>query len=145
MTSEESYGPSPVRAVSKQAELIEKSGGTKGITTGGKPVVLLTMRGARSGLLRKVPLMRVEHNGRYVAVGSNGGSVTDPLWVANLDANPRIILQDGPDRFDMVARRLTGEEREEWFERAVAVFSYYAGYQRKTKRELPVFLLEPEE
>jgi len=108
-------------------------------------VVLLTMRGVRSGLLRKVPLMRVEHAGRYLAVGSDGGAAKDPLWVANLDADPRIVLQDGPHRFDLVARRLQGSERDEWWERAVAVFPYYGGYQRKTKRELPLFVLEPGE
>lgn len=143
MTSPESYAPSPVRAVREQAELIEESGGTQGVAIRGMPVILLTLRGARTGLIRKVPLMRVEHEGRYLAVGSDGGAAEDPKWVANLEANPRIVLQDGPDRYDLVARRLGGAERREWWDRAVDVFPYYAGYQAGTQRELPLFVLEP--
>ncbi|WP_328995897.1 nitroreductase family deazaflavin-dependent oxidoreductase [Kribbella sp. NBC_01245] len=143
--NENEYEPSPAKWVRDQVRLIEESGGTKGTSAGGKPVILLTMRGAKSGLIRKVPLMRIEHDRRYVAVGSNGGSVKPPAWVANLLAGPRVTLQDGPERLEVVARLLAGDERAEWWERAVEGFRYYAGYQKKVARELPVFLLEPME
>ena len=143
MSSAAEYLPSPQKWVRDQVEKIERSGGTKGTSTAGRRVVLLTMVGAKSGKIRKVPLMRVEHDGLYLAVGSDGGAAKDPLWVANLEANPKITLQDGAEVSERVARRLSGDERAEWWERAVEAFPYYGGYQRKTKREIPVFLLEP--
>jgi deazaflavin-dependent oxidoreductase (nitroreductase family) len=107
------------------------------------PVVIVTNRGVRSGKLRKTPLMRVEHDGRYLAVGSQGGAPKHPGWVHNLRADPHVQVQDGPDKTDMVARELSGDERSEWWERAVSVFPPYADYQQRTDREIPVFILEP--
>ena len=127
----------------EQAELIETSGGTEGMTLRGMSVILLTSRGAKTGKLRKTPLMRVEHEGRYAAVASLGGAPKHPVWYHNLIANPQVELQDGPVRQDMIAREVTGEEKAQWWERAVAAFPDYADYQAKTERQIPVFVLEP--
>ncbi len=126
-------------------ELYESSGGTKGTTLRdtGIPVVVVTNLGATSGKVRKTPVMRVEHDGRYAMVASKGGAPEHPLWVYNLRANPLVEVQDGPDRQDMTARELSGSERAEWWQRAVAVFPNYAEYQQKTTRQIPVFVLEP--
>ena len=125
----------------RQAEQIERSGGRKGTTANGLPVVLLISRGARTGKLRKNPLMRVEHDGEYAAVASKGGDPVDPEWVHNLRADPRVELQDGPVRKDYLARPATGAERAVWWERAVAAYPNYATYQERTAREIPVFVL----
>jgi deazaflavin-dependent oxidoreductase (nitroreductase family) len=137
------YEPSTQQWVRDQVALYESSGGTKGTTLRGMPVVLLTMLGASSGKLRKVPLMRVEHEGAYAAVASQGGAPTHPAWYRNLLASPHIELQDGPVKGDYVAREVRGEEKAMWWERAVAAFPNYADYQRKTEREIPVLVLEP--
>lgn len=108
------------------------------------PVIVVTMRGRSSGKLRKVPLMKVEHNGQYALIGSRGGAPTDPLWVANLDANPgEVTVQDGPEPFAVTVRRAEGTERAEWWERSVAAFPNYAEYQAKTDRLIPVFIATP--
>jgi F420H(2)-dependent quinone reductase len=145
MPLEGEYEPSPERWVRDQVELYESSGGTRGNTLRdtGLPVVIMTNRGARSGKLRKTPVMRVEHDGRYLAVASQGGAPEHPAWYRNVLTHPHVELQDGPDKRDMTARELTGDERALWWERAVAVFPNYARYQRATDREIPVFLLEP--
>jgi deazaflavin-dependent oxidoreductase (nitroreductase family) len=109
----------------------------------GMPVVVVTSRGSRSGKLRKNPVMRVEHDGRYAAVASMGGAPHNPLWYYNLLAEPQVEVQDGPVKQDMVARELTGDERARWWQRAVAAYPDYADYQAKTVREIPVFILEP--
>ncbi|HLR94579.1 MAG TPA: nitroreductase family deazaflavin-dependent oxidoreductase, partial [Jiangellaceae bacterium] len=114
----------------------------QGTTLHGRPVVIVTNRGAKTGKIRKTPLMRVEHNGRYLAVASMGGAPKHPVWYHNLKAHPQVELQDGPEKWDMVARELTGPEREEWWVRAVEAFPLYADYQARTDREIPVFLLE---
>ncbi|MFJ7338200.1 nitroreductase family deazaflavin-dependent oxidoreductase [Streptomyces sp. NPDC101110] len=147
MPLEGEYEPSPTQWVRKQVELYESSGGTEGTTLQGSkmPVVVLTSRGARSGKLRKTPVMRVEHEGRYAAVASLGGSPKHPVWYFNLRADPHVELQDGPVRQDMTAREVTGEEKAAWWERAVAAYPAYADYQKKTDREIPVFVLEPAE
>ncbi|MFY7068249.1 nitroreductase family deazaflavin-dependent oxidoreductase [Nocardiopsis changdeensis] len=137
------YEPSTSARAREQAELYESSGGTEGTTMNGLPVVLLTSIGAKTGKLRKTPLMRVEHEGRYAVVASLGGAPEHPVWYFNLKADPRVELQDGPERNDMVARELTGAERELWWERAVEAFPPYADYQTKTDRRIPVFLLDP--
>jgi F420H(2)-dependent quinone reductase len=136
------YEPSAEDWVRKQVELYERSGGTRGTTLRGMPVIVLTMRGAQSGKLRKVPVMRVEHHGRYAVVASNGGAAQHPVWYRNLVANSHVELQDGPVLQDMVARELHGAERAAWWERAVAAFPDYAAYQQRTDRLIPVFLLE---
>lgn len=143
MTLTGEYVPSPSKWVRDQVELYESSGGTKGTTMRGLPVVVVTSRGARSGKLRKTPLMRVEHDGCYAAVASQGGAPTHPTWYHNLLAHPEVELQDGPVRRSYRARELTGEERGTWWERAVAAFPDYADYQERTERSIPVFVLEP--
>jgi deazaflavin-dependent oxidoreductase (nitroreductase family) len=139
------YEPSPTQWVREQVELYESSGGTKGTTLmdTGMPVVLLTTRGAKSGKLRKTPLMRVEHEGRYAVVASLGGAPKHPVWYHNVVADPHVELQDGPARQDMTAREVTGEEKALWRERAVAAYPAYADYEKKTDREIPIFVLEP--
>lgn len=137
------YEPSPAEWVRRQVETYETSGGTEGTTLRGMPVVVLTMRGARTGKLRKVPLMRVEHDGRYAAVASLGGAPQHPAWYFNLLADPRVDLQDGPEVRPMVAREVTGEEKAVWWERAVDAFGDYADYQARTDREIPLLVLEP--
>ena len=137
------YQPSPEQWVRDQVELYESSGGTEGTTLRGMPVVILSTLGARSGKLRKIPLMRVEHDGAYAAVASLGGAPKHPVWYFNILANPVVELQDGPVKQDMKAREVTGEEKAAWWERAVAAFPDYADYQRRTDREIPVFVLEP--
>jgi deazaflavin-dependent oxidoreductase (nitroreductase family) len=137
------YAPSPTRWVREQVRRYEESDGTEGTTIRGLPVVLLTMRGARTGKMRKVPLMRVEHEGRYAAVASMGGAPKHPVWYYNLLAHPELELRDGPVRVSMRAREVFGEEKERWWTRAVAAFPDYAAYQRRTPREIPVFVLEP--
>ncbi len=137
------YEPSPETWVRNQVEKYEGSGGTRGTTMRGMPVVIVTTVGARSGKLRKVPLMRVEHDGRYAAVASIGGAPRNPTWYRNLVAHPTVELQDGPVRTDMTAREVTGEEKARWWERAVEAFPDYADYQKRTARDIPVFVLEP--
>jgi deazaflavin-dependent oxidoreductase (nitroreductase family) len=139
------YEPSPTQWVREQVELYESSGGTQGTTLmdTGMAVILLTTRGAKSGKLRKTPLMRVEHEGRYAAVASLGGAPKHPVWYHNVKADPQVELQDGPVKQDMRAREVTGAEKAEWWERAVAAYPPYADYQKKTEREIPVFVLEP--
>jgi deazaflavin-dependent oxidoreductase (nitroreductase family) len=137
------YEPSPSRWVRDQVTLYESSGGTKGTTLRGLPVIVITSRGARSGKVRKTPVMRVEYDGKYIAVASQGGAPKHPVWYFNLVAHPEVEVQDGPIKRDMTARELSGDEKAVWWERAVAAFPNYADYQRKTDREIPVFLLEP--
>ncbi|MFE5917763.1 nitroreductase family deazaflavin-dependent oxidoreductase [Streptomyces sp. NPDC056468] len=139
------YEPSPTKWVRDQVELYESSGGTKGTTlmNTGRPVILLTTRGVRSGKIRKTPLMRVEHDGRYAAVASLGGAPKHPVWYHNVKGDPHVELQDGPTKQDMKAREITGAEKDEWWERAVTAYPPYAEYQQKTDRVIPVFVLEP--
>jgi len=141
MTDDE-YMPSTAKWVRDQVERYESSGGTEGTTIMGKPVVLLTMRGARTGKIRKVPLMRVEHDGVYLAVASIGGAPKHPVWYYNLLADPHVQLRDGTLVKDVTAREIHGEEKALWWERAVAAFPNYAEYQSKTSRQIPVFVLE---
>ncbi|MFE5405966.1 nitroreductase family deazaflavin-dependent oxidoreductase [Streptomyces sp. NPDC004596] len=145
MPLEGEYEPSPTQWVREQVELYESSGGTEGTTLRdtGLPVIVLTTRGARSGKIRKTPLMRVERDGRYAVVASLGGAPKHPVWYFNVKSDPHVELQDGPVKRDMRAREITGAEKAEWWERAVAAFPPYADYQRNTSREIPVFVLEP--
>jgi F420H(2)-dependent quinone reductase len=137
------YEPSAQKWVRDQVEEYETSGGTRGTTLRGVPVVVITSRGSQSGKLRKNPVMRVEHDGVYAAVASKGGAPAHPAWYRNLVENPLVEVQDEGSRGDYTARELSGEERDAWWERAVAVWPDYAEYQTKTEREIPVFLLEP--
>jgi F420H(2)-dependent quinone reductase len=138
------YVPSPSSWVRDQVEEYEGSGGTAGTTLGesGLAVVIVTNRGAKTGAVRKTPLMRVEHDGTYAVIGSKGGAPKNPVWVYNLRANPEVVLQDGTQTWEMTAREVTGPEREAWWERSVAAYPPYADYQLKTDRLIPVFVLE---
>ncbi len=138
------YEPSPTQWVREQVDTIERSGDTRSVGVMGRQVVLLTMLGARSGKVRKVPLMRVEHDGRYAAVASKGGAADHPQWYFNLLAHPELDLQDGTTTAPMRARELAGAERDRWWARCVAEFPAYGEYQAKAgARLIPVLLLEP--
>lgn len=137
------YRRSPSNWAANQAEAYEASGGTKANTMRGVPVVILTTRGRRSGMLRKSPLMRVEHDGTYAVIASQGGAPDHPRWYLNLVEEPHVMLQDGPGPVDMLARVATGAERETWWRRATDVWPDYDTYQTKTDREIPVVVLEP--
>jgi deazaflavin-dependent oxidoreductase (nitroreductase family) len=138
------YEPSALSFARDQVDLYERSGGTDGRTNpGGEPVIILTSVGAKTGKLRKTPLMRVEHDGQYAVVASLGGAPTHPVWYYNLAANPRVELQDGPAKQEYQAREVHGAEYEAWWERAVAAWPDYAEYQTKTTRTIPVFVLTP--
>ena len=145
MPVEGEYEPSPRQWVRDQVSEYESSGGSQGTTLRdtGLPVVIITNRGARSGKVRKTPVMRVEHDGSYAAVASQGGAPTHPLWYYNFRANPQVELQEGASKWEMTAREVTGDERAEWWQRAVAAYPPYAEYQQRTAREIPVFVLEP--
>jgi deazaflavin-dependent oxidoreductase (nitroreductase family) len=137
------YELSPTGWVRDQTEKILAEGTTEGVDIKGSPVILLTTRGVKSGKLRKVPLMRVEHDGRYAIVASLGGAPKHPVWYHNVKAEPLVELQDGTKTNDYRAREVTGEEKAQWWERAVAAYPDYADYQKKTDRQIPVFVLEP--
>jgi F420H(2)-dependent quinone reductase len=137
------YEPSTWEWVARQVEVYESSGGTKGLTVQGRPVVVVTMRGRRSGKVRKAAVMRVEHEGTYAMVASKGGDPEHPDWYHNLVADPDVTLQDGPEVRPMRAREIDGAERDEWWARSVDAYPPYADYQRKTDRTIPVLLLEP--
>ena len=137
------YAPSPVDWAREQAEKYMESGGKDGTDLQGKPVILLTTVGAKTGKLRKTPLMRVEHDGEYAVVASLGGAPQNPVWYYNLKANPRVELQDGTVTRDYEAREVFGDEKARWWERAVQAWPDYANYQTKTDRQIPVFVLTP--
>lgn len=137
------YAPSPSDWSRKQAETFEATDGREANTLQGVPIILLTTQGAKTGKLRKTPLMRVEHGGEYAVVASMGGAPKHPTWYHNIVANPHVELQDGPVRKDYDAHLAEGTEREQWWDRAVAVWPAYADYQKKTSRLIPVFVLTP--
>jgi deazaflavin-dependent oxidoreductase (nitroreductase family) len=137
------YEPSPAQWVRDQVADYEASGGTRANTLRdtGLPIIIFSTRGNRSGKVRKTPVMRVEHDGQYALVASKGGAPDNPVWYYNLLAHPDdVAIQDGPEPFDVVVRQVSGEERTEWWERAVEAYSSYADYQRRTTREIPVFV-----
>jgi deazaflavin-dependent oxidoreductase (nitroreductase family) len=149
------YEPSTAQFVRDQVELYESSGGTEGTTLGvlvtreedekleDVPAVILTTLGAKSGKIRKSPVIRVEHDGCYAVVATAGGAPKHPVWYHNAVADPRVELQDGPVRQDMLAREVTGDEKALWWARAVEAFPDYAEYRKNTDREIPVLILEP--
>ena len=146
MPIEGEYEPSTEGWVREQVEEYERSGGRRANTLRdtGLPIVIVTTRGNKTGKLRKIPLMRVEHDGAYALVASKGGSPDHPVWYYNLKADPEAVtVQDGPEPVDMRVRELRGVEREEWWERAVAAYPPYAEYQKATDRLIPVFLATP--
>jgi F420H(2)-dependent quinone reductase len=145
MPLEGEYEPSPEKWVRDQVEVYERTGGREANTLPGRtePVVVFTTRGAKSGKIRKNPLMKVEHDGAYAMVASQGGAPKHPTWYHNLKAHPdQVTVQDGEEVWDGYAREVSGEERAQWWERAVAAFPDYAEYQTKTDREIPVFVVE---
>jgi F420H(2)-dependent quinone reductase len=142
MTSNADYAPSPADWVRTAVELYESSGGTEGTTMQGKPIIILTTVGAKTGKIRKTPLMRVEHEGTYAVVASLGGAPKNPVWYYNVVAQPNVELQDGPEKSQLTAREVFGDEKAVWWERAVEAWPDYANYQTKTEREIPVFVLE---
>lgn len=137
------YAPSPSARARTQAERFEASGGTEANLLNGVPIIVLTTVGAKTGQLRKTPLMRVEHDGAYAVVASMGGAPTHPVWYHNVVAHPHVELQDGAAKKDYLAHEAVGAERDAWWERAVAVWPDYAGYQKRTTRQIPVFVLTP--
>jgi deazaflavin-dependent oxidoreductase (nitroreductase family) len=140
------YVPSPAQWVRDQVADYEQSGGQRANTLldTGLPVIIVGMRGNQSGKVRKIALMRVEHGGEYALVASKGGAPTHPVWYHNLVRNPdEVTIQDGPEPFDARVRQVSGEERAEWWQRAVAAYPPYAEYQKKTDREIPVFVATP--
>jgi deazaflavin-dependent oxidoreductase (nitroreductase family) len=139
------YAPGTSAWAREQAERYEATDGREAGDLRGRPIIVLTSVGARTGKLRKTALMRVEHDGCYAVVASKGGSAKHPVWYHNLVANPHVELQDGPARRDYLARELAGTERETWWARACAAWPDYARYQEKTTRIIPVFVLEPVE
>jgi deazaflavin-dependent oxidoreductase (nitroreductase family) len=136
------YEPSTSEWSRKQTELYEATNGQEGNLLRGRPIIVLTSVGAKTGKLRKNALMRVEHDGAYAVVASLGGAPKNPVWYYNLKANPHVELQDGAVRRDYTAREVTGAEKDEWWERAVEAWPDYASYQEKTDRKIPVFVLE---
>jgi deazaflavin-dependent oxidoreductase (nitroreductase family) len=142
MSFEGEYEPSPSAWVRDQVETYERTGGKEGNTLldTGLPIIIFTTRGNRSGKLRKVPVMRVEHGGEYAIVASKGGAPEHPVWYFNLRADPHVMFQDGPEPFEATVREVDGAEREEWWARAVEAYPDYADYQEKTDRKIPVFV-----
>ena len=141
--AEDTYLPERTGWVARQLAEIDATGDTGAVQVQGRPVVVVTMRGARSGMLRRVPLMRVEHGGDYLAVASKGGAPEHPQWFHNLRIHPDVLVHDGTEQHVLRARLLEkGPERDAWWERAVAAFPPYADYQAGTPRTIPVFVLE---
>lgn len=139
------YVPSTMDWVREQIEAYEASGGTEAATLRetGIPIIVVTMRGHKSGNVRKIALMRVEHEGSYALIASKGGAPAHPGWYHNIAADNQVMIQDGPEPYMTTARLVTGEERAAWWDRAVAVFPNYAEYQDKTDREIPIFVTDP--
>jgi deazaflavin-dependent oxidoreductase (nitroreductase family) len=140
------YEPNAMAWVREQVEAYEATGGAEANTLmdTGLPVIIVTMRGAKSGKVRKIALMRVEHEGEYALVASLGGAPENPVWYHNLVAHPdEVLVQDGPEPFPVRVREITGDERDQWWERSVAAYPDYAEYQRNTERVIPVFIATP--
>ena len=136
------YEPSRNDRDRKQVELYEATNGLEGGTLNGRPVIILTFKGAKSGKIRKTPLMRIEHDGTYAVVASNGGAPTHPVWYRNIVANPLVELQDGAIKQEVRAREVFGEEKNEWWKRADAAWPDFPAYRARAGREIPVLLLE---
>ena len=145
MSIQGDYEPSTWQWVRDQVAEYEASGGTRANTLrdSGLPIIIVTMTGHKTGKVRKIALMRIEHEGSYALVGSKGGAPSHPGWYHNLIANPKVTVQDGPEPFDAEVRLVSGGEREAWWDRAVDAFPSYTEYQDKTEREIPVFVASP--
>ncbi len=145
MPLEGEYKPSTAEWARTQAETYEASDGAEANTLRGKPIIVLTTIGAKSGGVRKTALMRVEHDGRYAVVASKGGAPEAPAWYWNVAKNPHVELQDGQVKRDYLARELAGDERAQWWKRATEAWPDYDNYQKRTDRQIAVFVLEPVE
>ena len=137
------YEPSPTGRVREQVELYEATNGVKGGTLNGRPVIILTYKGAKSGKIRKIPLMRIEHQGTYAVAASNAGAATHPLWYRNIVSNPLVALQDGALKHEMRAREVFGDEKNDWWKRADAAWPDFPVYRARAGREIPILVLEP--
>lgn len=142
MAIEGAYEPSPWKFAADQVALYESTGGAEGNVLRGKPVIILTTRGRKTGNVRKSPLMRVEHDGTYAVVASLGGAPKHPVWYLNMRESPIVMLQDGPNVWEMRAREVEGDEKATWWARAVEAWPAYEEYQAKTDRRIPVVVLE---
>jgi len=145
-TLEGEYAPSPWQWVRDQVAEYEASRGARANTLmdTGLPIIVVTTRGAKSGKLRKNPVMKVEHDGEYALVASKGGAPANPEWYHNLVTHPdEVVLQDGPEPVAVAIRQVTGDEKATWWERAVAAYPPYEEYQEKTARQIPVFIASP--
>jgi deazaflavin-dependent oxidoreductase (nitroreductase family) len=143
MTLHGEYEPSPWDWVHDQIEQYERTGGREANTLldTGMPIIIVTTRGNKTGKVRKTALMRVEHNGEYALVASMGGAPQNPVWYYNLKADPEaVVIQDGPEPFAATVREINGDEKAEWWKRAVAAYPPYAEYQQNTERQIPVFI-----
>ncbi len=143
MALEGEYVPSPSQWVRDQVAAYEASRGQEANTLldTGLPIIIVTTRGNKSGDIRKLALMRVEHDGEYALVASMGGAPKNPVWYHNLVADPQaLMIQDGPEPFDAHAREITGDEYATWWDRSVAAYPSYADYQVKTERKIPIFI-----
>jgi F420H(2)-dependent quinone reductase len=143
MPLEGEYEPSRWDWVREQVEEYEASGGQRANTLldTGLPIIVVTSRGHRTGKIRKTPLMRVEHDGEYALVASQGGAPKHPGWYFNLEADPTAVtIQDGPEPFDAVVREVEGDERARWWQRCAAAYPPYEEYQERTERRIPVFV-----
>ena len=143
MPIEGTYEPSPSSYATEQVRQYEESGGSEGNTLRGVPIIVLWTRGRKTGALRKTPLMRVRDRDRYAVVASQGGHPRHPVWYHNLEADPRVSLQDGPEVRDFIAHTASAEEKAEWWPKATKVWPDYDAYQAKTDREIPLVILEP--
>jgi deazaflavin-dependent oxidoreductase (nitroreductase family) len=143
MTFDGEYAPTPWGPVADQVALYERTGGAEGAEFMGGPCIILTSRGARTGKVRKTPLIRITDGTNYAVIGSMGGAPTHPQWVHNLRAEPHVRVQDGPVVSDFTAREVTGDEKAHWWKRATQVWPDYDTYQSSTDRVIPLFVLEP--
>jgi deazaflavin-dependent oxidoreductase (nitroreductase family) len=146
MTAQGEYAPSAFRWVRDQVETFERSGGKEAnsLLDTGLPVIVVTMRGNKTGKIRKIALMRVEHEGEYALVASLGGAPKHPVWYYNIKAKPNeVAIQDGDRLFDVRVHEASGKERDDWWRRAVAAYPPYQEYQQKTSRQIPVFVARP--
>lgn len=143
MSIEGEYVPNKWQVAAEQVELFERTQGREGNLLQGKPIIVITTRGNKTGFVRKIPLMRVEHDGRYAIVASMGGAPKHPVWYYNIVSGPDVLLQDGATVHEMRAREVSGDEKAQWWARAVEAWPAYADYQARTERQIPVFVLEP--
>ena len=137
------YHPSTAEWARTQAESFEASQGAEANTLRGKPIIVLTTVGAKTGALRKTALMRVEHEGEYAVVASKGGAPDEPKWAENMRRHPHVELQDDDVKRDYIARELSGDERAKWWARAAQAWPDYDTYQTRTDRQIAIFVLEP--